>query len=148
MNNPLNWSPGVTLEQIEKEVILLAFRHFRGNKTTTSNALGIAIRTLDSKLEKYELDGKTEKERLVNEQSKRNEFLARSRGNVPNNINGGSVAVETKKDAASLPGTNAGIRMESPAHAPAQSPVSMPERGKVQTVLPGQTPKGYTGGRR
>ena len=67
MNEAINWSPGVTLENVEKQVILAAFRHFRGNKTVTANALGIAIRTLDNKLEKYEADGKAEKERQDNE---------------------------------------------------------------------------------
>lgn len=47
------WSPGVTLEQIEKQVILKAFSFFDCNKTRTADALGIAVRTLDAKLEKY-----------------------------------------------------------------------------------------------
>ena len=47
------WQPGMSLEDIEKIAILKAFDFFRGNKTQTANSLGIAIRTLDSKLEKY-----------------------------------------------------------------------------------------------
>jgi len=47
------WSPGRTLEEIEKAVILEAIRFFRNNKTQTALALGIAIRTLDYKLAKY-----------------------------------------------------------------------------------------------
>lgn len=47
------WQPGVTLDQVEKEVILKALSFYHGNKTVTARALGIAIRTLDNKLEKY-----------------------------------------------------------------------------------------------
>jgi len=48
----INWQPGVTLEDIELQVIDKAYRFFEGNKTKTANALGIAIRTLDNKLSK------------------------------------------------------------------------------------------------
>lgn len=47
------WQPGMSLEDVERDAILKAFEFFRGNKTQTANSLGIAIRTLDSKLDKY-----------------------------------------------------------------------------------------------
>jgi DNA-binding NtrC family response regulator len=52
------WQPGVTLEDIEKQVIQKAFSFYRGNKTATAKSLGIAIRTLDAKLEKYDKQDK------------------------------------------------------------------------------------------
>lgn len=48
------WTPGMTLDYVEKEVITKAFRWFRYNKTQTAIALGISIRTLENKLERYE----------------------------------------------------------------------------------------------
>lgn len=54
----MSWQPGKTLEQVEKEAILAAYRFYDGNKTHTANSLGIAIRTLDNKLLRY--DGKIE----------------------------------------------------------------------------------------
>ena len=48
------WSPGVTLEMIEKQVILMAYKFYQSNKTTTARVLDISIRTLDAKLDKYE----------------------------------------------------------------------------------------------
>lgn len=48
------WQPGITLAQVEKEVIQKAYKFFDGNKTKTAQALGIAIRTLDNKLMIYE----------------------------------------------------------------------------------------------
>lgn len=48
------WQPGQTLDDIEKEAILRAFRFYGGNKTKTAQALGISIRTLEGRLESYE----------------------------------------------------------------------------------------------
>lgn len=45
---------------MEKEVILHAFRFYRQNQTHTADGLGIAIRTLDSKLERYGIITKSE----------------------------------------------------------------------------------------
>ena len=57
----MNWTPGKTLEEIEKEVIIVAFRFFNNNKTHTAQSLGIAIRTLDNKLAKYAQEKQTVK---------------------------------------------------------------------------------------
>lgn len=62
----ISWQPGMTLESIEKQVILKAFSFYQGNKTKTAQSLGIAIRTLDNKLLSYEgksngLQGSAEK---------------------------------------------------------------------------------------
>lgn len=45
-----SWTPGRTLDQIEKTVILEALKHHNGNRTHTAKALGISIRTLRNKL--------------------------------------------------------------------------------------------------
>jgi DNA-binding NtrC family response regulator len=50
----IGWQPGITLEQVEKQVIEKAYKFFQGNKTKTADALGIAVRTLDNKLAVYE----------------------------------------------------------------------------------------------
>jgi len=47
------WQPGMTIEFMEREAVLKAWRFYGHNKTQTANALGIAIRTLDAKLQKY-----------------------------------------------------------------------------------------------
>lgn len=52
------WSPGRTLDDLEKEVILHAYKFYGYNKTKTASSLGIAIRTLDNKLEHYGDAGK------------------------------------------------------------------------------------------
>lgn len=133
--NDIIWSPGVTLEALEKQAVLRAFRHFRGNKTATAQALGIAIRTLDNKLERYELDSKQEKERQDHESIQRADFLARSRGpKTPNYING-----DPSQDAsAGWVHSHAGARVESAPQPAAQPAVPVPQRQEVQRVLPKQ----------
>jgi transcriptional regulator with PAS, ATPase and Fis domain len=47
------WSPGQTLNDIERTVILDALEYHKGNRTHTARALGISIRTLRNKLSDY-----------------------------------------------------------------------------------------------
>ena len=51
------WTPGTTLDDIERNVILAALTHHSGNRTHTAKALGISIRTLRNKLADYRLIG-------------------------------------------------------------------------------------------
>ena len=51
------WQPGVTLEEVERTVILQALRFYRGNRTQTAQSLNIALRTMHSKLTKYRESG-------------------------------------------------------------------------------------------
>lgn len=83
MDGILQWHPGVSLASLEKQAILEAFRFYRGNKTMTSQSLGISIRTLDSKLEQYKEDGKSYEERNSERAKQRQEFLAKCRGPAP-----------------------------------------------------------------
>jgi two-component system response regulator FlrC len=48
-----SWSPGKTLDDIERNVILEALTYHSGNRTHTARALGISIRTLRNKLADY-----------------------------------------------------------------------------------------------
>lgn len=49
----IHWQPGVTIADIEKQVIVRAYQFFNRNKTKTANSLGISIRTLDKRLDEY-----------------------------------------------------------------------------------------------
>ncbi|MBU6154108.1 MAG: sigma 54-interacting transcriptional regulator [Bdellovibrionales bacterium] len=51
------WRPGKTLDEIERNVILEALKHFGGNRTHTAKALGISIRTLRNKLAEFRVMG-------------------------------------------------------------------------------------------
>lgn len=146
--NEIAWSPGITLDAIEKMVILKAYYHFRNNKTTTAKSLGISIRTLDTRLEQYEMELIAEEERQHHEQRKRTEFLARQRGNPPNNIGvpftpGSSAHLRNHESyERHFPGPETRVRMESIANASEKSPLSLPERSEIQTMLPKNTSPG------
>lgn len=77
------WSPGVTLEAVEEQIIKRALAHYQGNKTMTAQVLGIAVRTLDNKLEKYFQDEKKHEQSMQEEKKRREDFLARCRGKLP-----------------------------------------------------------------
>jgi transcriptional regulator with PAS, ATPase and Fis domain len=49
-NQPMNW------EHVEKEHIIKVLKHFSGNKRQTALAIGWAINTLNTKLEKYGIE--------------------------------------------------------------------------------------------
>lgn len=77
-----NWQPGMTMEDVERQAIEKAFGHYRGNKTHTAESLGIAIRTLDSKLAKYKKIDEELAASRAEQAAKRVENLALARGIV------------------------------------------------------------------
>lgn len=76
----INWHPGVSLANLEKQAILITFRFFKGNKTQTARALDIAVRTLDAKLEQYQVQHVDEEAAKNERKRKGDEFLRRQRG--------------------------------------------------------------------
>lgn len=133
------WSPGMSLASIEKLVILEAYRFFRSNKTATATALGIAIRTLDNKLQQYEEDDQIETQKAKDELQRRTEFLARQRGNPPNNI---GIPYSPNEAQKNIHGSSSGLHMESVVNASSQPTVPMSERKEVQSVLPEHASQG------
>lgn len=120
---PVQWSPGMSLAATEKLIIKNAFRFYGQNKTATSQSLGIAIRTLENKLQKYEKEDLLEEKRLHDGREKRAEALARSRGKT--------VTPPTNNEK-----TSAGLRLEPVVKNPSELKLPMPERQEVQEVLP------------
>jgi two-component system response regulator HydG len=62
VEDPLPWSiregirPGMTIREMEKELILVTLEHNDGNRTRSAAELGITRRTLQNKLKEYEID--------------------------------------------------------------------------------------------
>lgn len=140
MNETILWSPGMSLEAVEKLVILSAFRHYRGNKSTTATALGIAIRTLDSKLESYAEEGRKLADETALQKQKDEDYLRRARG-IPNaGVNTTAEEIEIQRRAYGLEAPR-GLPVEPATQTSTEQPVSMPERKEVQTLPSQPTPK-------
>jgi hypothetical protein len=128
----IQWSPGTTLEQVELQVVRAAYSFYKENKTATAGALGIAIRTLDTKLEKLGIDKASQEKSYEARQAERERQLARARGTVPTAPNN-SIPISEAKAIASA---EHGIRTKSVVSASEESALSMLEPEEIQSVLP------------
>lgn len=52
----VHWQPGMTIKEVERDIIEKALQFFQGNKTQAAQSLGISVRTIDNKLKQYEQD--------------------------------------------------------------------------------------------
>lgn len=130
------WMPGQTLESIEKTAILQAMKFYRGNKSQTALSLGMGLRTLDMKLEKYDAEQRDSAEQRAKAIAIRTEFLRRAKGLPQENRSTLITAVDTTTRMA-----------VEPTHAaPSEHQVSVSERKEVQEML--QKPARPSGARR
>lgn len=119
----IQWQPGVTLEVVERQVILAAYEFYRRNKTQTSIALGIAVRTLDARLAKYAEDDETVKHQMAQRKADAHERNLRHRGLLP------PVApVRVGGTLPTPPGPNAQQGPDSSAAQPAPEPAPAAKR--------------------
>lgn len=132
------WSPGVTLDTIEKLVICKAYQFYKQNKTATARALGISIKTLDNKFERYEKEDAMAEEAMHDDQRRREELLNRARfGNGQGFQNPLFTPHAGRGDGAETGGRNG---LEPSSHASAKPPVSVPVGEEIQDVLPAEAP--------
>ena len=117
----MSWQPGMTLEQVEKATILLAFRFYGGVQTTTAHALGISTRTLYNKLQSYGVKG------------------------LENGVESGT---QGEGDGQHAMETETGSSLEPVTKVSTQQPVPVRKREEIQDVLPKQASGSNTGGRK
>lgn len=65
----VHWQPGVTLSDVEQQVIEKCLQYFQGNKTSTAKSLGVSIRTIDNKLIKYKKQRESDEEATAKDKS-------------------------------------------------------------------------------
>lgn len=53
----VQWQPGITLLDVERDTILKALAFYHGNKKQTAQAVGVSLRTLHTRLEEYKKSG-------------------------------------------------------------------------------------------
>ncbi len=128
------YTPGMTLETLEQQAILAAYSFFKGVKTTTAQSLGISVRSLSDKLERY---GQMENERKVRHAEKaehRDRELYAARFGRPAVQETGSEHDEKTNGNEAY----AGVRAQSAAKPAEERAVPVSEREKIQSVLPKQ----------
>lgn len=152
MDRLITWSPGVTLEAVEQQVIEKALRHFAGNKAATAVALGISPRSIHDKIAKYAKDAKDQEAQSEKFKRDTEAQLLRARGFHPGQFDNaaGGVATGIDPNGEGLSCENgegeagyedgfqaeAGDGLESFESASPQLAMPMPKRQKVQDVLP------------
>lgn len=80
MFHQISWSPGVTLADMERQVITHAMRFYRNDKVTVATSLKVTPKYIEKKLEQYEND-KAVAQKLQDEMEKRQaDYVIRARG--------------------------------------------------------------------
>jgi hypothetical protein len=138
------WQPGMSLEDVEKAVIQQAFAHFKKNKTQTALSLGIAIRTLDTKLASYETPAPNK--------DTRSQLLKRVKAamiHFRQDINRVSqvmyLSVEQVKECVreiTSQETSRGLGVEPALKVSEEQPLPVRKPTEVQEVLPGKVSTG------
>ena len=159
----LIWSPGTTLAEVEKQVILTAFEFYRKVKTSTASALGISVRTLDTKLELYEQEGVANETRRREHEVVRANERRRHLGQPGHPIEptvfaepgtgprvAGNHIIPAEQPLPKKPGlqASAGVRVESGQGPAAERSLSVQQREEIQKVLPTKIAASGAGGRR
>lgn len=72
--------PDMTLDDIERMVITSRLNFMGGNRNRTADSLGIAVKTLFNKLERYELEDMARSKQAEERRAANQEYLARARG--------------------------------------------------------------------
>jgi len=74
------WSPGMSLEDIEEQIIEKAYNHYNKNVETTSNSLKISMEKLQEKIKKFADKQQEVNHTLEMEKKKYEDYLRRARG--------------------------------------------------------------------
>ena len=53
----MNWQPGISLEEMEREIIITALRFYHWNRTKTAESLQVSVRTIQNKIAQYIEEG-------------------------------------------------------------------------------------------
>lgn len=85
-NVTVTWAPGMSLENLEREVVAKAYRFYNQDKTATAASLGICVRTMTNKLDKLREDQEGVKQASEKRGTERKAQLARCRGQSPEQL--------------------------------------------------------------
>lgn len=80
MNQQIIWTPGVTLEDIQRQVIVKALQFYKQDKAQTAISLQMTPKALEKKLEQYEKEQREHEMRREEVRKKEADFRLRARG--------------------------------------------------------------------
>lgn len=174
-DNSVMWNPGMTMYEMEKQVLLAAVRFHRGNKTAAAMSLGLSARTVYNKLDSYLDDVKREELRQIKSDQDRRDFDRKQRGfatsidgrieldpqisrvntssgpgfvrqNQPAEVVGSTKAAEPNRQGPNEGnGTTAGNAVEPVVGITPQHAMSLPVGKEVQELPSQQAARGNTG---
>lgn len=160
MNNLIiTWSPGHTLDSLEKQVIEAAWTYYRKNKSLTASSLGITVRTLENKLKQYEQEDADARERNEFDKRRRNILERRSLGKTVTDAELASIGLDrlgrplNRSDAEKIIAAEdqatrdrdeaaAGNGVESSSRLPTQPRLPVQERSEIQSMSFSDSAKG------
>lgn len=123
----INWYPGLTIAECERENIERTLRFYGGNKTHAAASLGISIKTLYNKLKEYNMedqDGGREVELPKQSQGKLGESGVSGQ---PAKMENGTSGIEPKSE--NVAEAQSRVRVESPPQVSKKQ--SMPLRKRA-----------------
>lgn len=132
------WTPGVTLAEIERQVIEKSFAFYKGNKSATARALGVTVKTLDNKFERYASDDAAANEAKAYDERRRQELLERSRYGTGAGISNPLVPSTAPSRRDVPPHVERGVEPASDVSAP--EPLPMSDGQEFSGVLPSDAP--------
>lgn len=127
MDSHVIWSPGMSLEDIERQVIIAASSFYR-SKAATAAALGVSVKTIDNKFEKYKADDDAKAAAVEERRRASAEFIARQRGDAPAE----PVPTPTSPDALNAGNVAAVVQAAPVAHATPKPAAPMPPPRRVE----------------
>lgn len=148
----IKWQPGMTLEAVEKEVILQCFRYYKGNRKNAAQALGISDKTIYNKIEQYQAEGKAKEDAVALADEERRAWALRARfgangkagrnpvDRIPSDAFADAVADEAAAGVQDGDDSQPGMGMESAPGLPPKQTVPVPLGKEVQGLPPRKAP--------
>lgn len=132
MDTSVLYTPGMSLDQLEKLAILRCYHFNQNNKTATAGSLGISIRTLDNKLARYKEDEDVYERSREDRAERSRRLLQEARGFAPVQEEA-SPTKDVKTSESSYISAESAENQYKP-----QSELPVHEREEIQDVLPRQ----------
>lgn len=80
LNKPLHWSPGVSIDEVLRQVVLKAVHFYRGDKAAAARSIDVPIAYIEEKLLQHDVQQKAYEQKISEIKNRQLAFVERSRG--------------------------------------------------------------------